>query len=343
MGRESLMKEEYQKITTEEFFYFWNTSCLFIKLNRLLISCLQLIFLLLFFEGCGTKQNKEYIPQYGDVPVVHVKKTEYIFAVHPLHNPERFFEIYQPLINYINSTVNDFSLKLESSKDYGSFEQKLYSRKFHFALPNPYQSVNATKYGYTVFGKMGDDKNFRGIILARKDAHVTKVSDLRGAVISFPSATALAAAMMPKYFLKQRGLDVEKGAQCRYVGSQESSIMNVYLGKAKAGCTWPPPWEMLKKLHPEVDAALEIVWETEHLINNGLVVRNDISKNHLEQVAGALFELQNNPKGKVILERMELSQFEKIENDHFVEIVSGFLNKYKTQFGKLPGGERKIP
>jgi len=337
------MKEEYQKITKEEIFYFWNNSCLFIKLNRLLISCLQLIILLLFFEGCGTKQNKEYIPQYGDVPAVHVKKTEYIFAVHPLHNPDHFFEIYQPLINYINSTVVDFSLKLESSKDYGSFEQKLYNRKFHFALPNPYQSVNATKYGYTVFGKMGDDKNFRGIILARKDAHVTKVSELRGAVISFPSASALAAAMMPKYYLKQHGLDVEKEAVCRYVGSQESSIMNVYLGKAKAGCTWPPPWEMLIKLHPEVESALEIVWQTEPLINNGLVVRDDVSKDHLEKVSSALFALQNNAKGKTILKRMELSRFEKIENKKFVDIVTSFLNKYKQQFGNLPNGERKTP
>jgi len=330
------MKEEYQKITTEEFFYFWNTSCLSIKLNRLIISCSQLIFLLLIFGGCGTKQNKEYIPQYGDVPAVHVKKTEYIFAVHPLHNPERFFEIYQPLINYINAQAVDFSLKLESSKDYGSFEQKLYHGKFHFALPNPYQSVIATKFGYTVFGKMGDDQNFRGIIVARKDAHLKNVSGLRGEVISFPSSTALAASMMPKYYLKLHGLNVEKDAVCRYVGSQESSIMNVYLGKSKAGCTWPPPWKMLIKQHPEINSALEIVWQTEPLINNGLIVRNDVSQKHLAIVANAIFELQNNAKGRIILKRMELSRFEKTENDKYVSIVTAFLKKYVEQFGKLP-------
>lgn len=310
--------------------------------NPLLILFLSMYFLANFI-GCSKKSGKEYSPAYGETPAVRTKKIEYIFAVHPLHNPDRFFEIYQPLINYINSTVVDFSLKLESSKDYGSFEQKLYGRKFHFALPNPYQSVNATKYGYTVFGKMGDDKKFRGIILARKDAHITKVSDLRGAVISFPSATALAASMMPKYYLKQHGLDVEKDAICRYVGSQESSIMNVYLENAKAGCTWPPPWEMLIKFHPEVKSALEIVWQTEPLINNGLIVRNDVSKDHLEKISSLLFTLQNYTKGKTILKRMELSRFEKIENKKYVDIVTAFLNKYKQLFKNLPNSERKTP
>ncbi len=296
-----------------------------------------------FSMGCGSKSEKEYTPQYGETPAVHAKKIEYIFAVHPLHNPERFFEIFQPLVNYINTQAEEFSLKLESSKDYQSFEKKLYNRKFHFALPNPYQSVNATKYGYTIFGKMGDDERFRGIIIARKDSHIKTVSDLRGQAISFPSATALAAAMMPKYYMKLHGLDVEKDALCEYVGSQESSVMNVYLGKTKAGCTWPPPWEMLIEQRPELNNALEILWQTEPLINNGLVVRNDIPKEHLAVVAKTIFELHKSANGKIILKRMELSRFEKIENNKFVEIVNAFLEKYKEQFGRLPNGEGTIP
>lgn len=312
-------------------------------ITKFFLTSMMLMLIAVNSIGCDIKSKDGYSPKYGETPAINPKKIEYIFAVHPLHNPDRFFEIYQPLINYINAQVVDFSLKLESSKDYQSFEKKLYNRKFHFALPNPYQSVNATKFGYTVFGKMGDDQNFRGIILARKDAHIKKVSDLRGRIICFPSSTALAAAMMPKYYLKLHGLDVEKEALCRYVGSQESSIMNVYLGNANAGCTWPPPWEMLINQHPEINSALEIVWQTEPLINNGLIVRNDIPQKHLAQVAEAIFGLQNNSKGKTILKRMELSCFEKTENDKYVGIVSAFLKKYREQFGTLPDGERTIP
>jgi len=295
---------------------------------------------LLLFElllpSCSTPEKAEYVPKYGETPATQFQKTEYVFAVHPLHNPERFFETFQPLVNYINSRTDQFSIKLESSKDYQSFETKLFSRKFHFALPNPYQSVLATAKGYIIFGKMGDDEKFRGIIVARKADHISSVSELEGEAISFPSATALAAAMMPKYYMLQHGLNVEKDAVCKYVGSQESSIMNVFLKKTKAGCSWPPPWEMLTRQRPELLNELEIVWQTEPLINNGLIVRNDIPQKHLDILEEALFSLHLNEKGKIILKRMELSKFEKIENEKYIAIVNKFLEKYKAGFGKLP-------
>ena len=46
---------------------------------------------------------------------------------------------------------------------------------------------------------------------------------------------------MPQYYLHQQGIDVNRDIQNAYVGSQESSIMNAYLGQSAAGVTWPPP------------------------------------------------------------------------------------------------------
>ena len=43
---------------------------------------------------------------------------------------------------------------------------------------------------------------------------------------------------MPQWYLHERGIDVGRDLINRYVGSQESAIMNAYLGQAAAGCTW---------------------------------------------------------------------------------------------------------
>ncbi len=75
---------------------------------------------------------------------------------------------------------------------------------------------------------MGDDENFRGIIIVRKDSHFNQVRDLKGKAVSFPASTALAATMMPQYYMQTHGLDVTKDIDIRYVGSQESSIMSVF-------------------------------------------------------------------------------------------------------------------
>ena len=177
---------------------------------------------------------------------------------------------------------------------------------------------------------MSDDNNFRGIFLVRKDSGIKKVSDLKGHAVSFPAPTALAATMMPQYFLYSNGLDVMKDIDIRYVGSQESSVMNVMLGDTKAGATWPPPWNALVKERPELSKELTVIWETKPLLNNGLVVRNDIDKDILAQVQKLLFNLHTHKQGQLWLNKMELSRFESANNSTYEPVINFLEQFHKT-------------
>jgi len=66
---------------------------------------------------------------------------------------------------------------------------------------------------------------------------------------------------MPQRYLFNNGIDINKDIENRYVGSQESSIMNALLGESAAGATWPPPWRLFQKDHPEEAAKLEVIWK----------------------------------------------------------------------------------
>lgn len=286
--------------------------------------------------GCKKADEPEHAPQFGPKPPSgEAPRPEYLFAVHPLHNPTRLFEVYQPLVDLINAQTTEFSVKLEASLNYAAFEDKLYHRRLHFALPNPLQTIEAEKHGYRIFGKMGDDDQFTGIILVRKDSGINQINDLKGAAISFPAPTAVAACMMPKLYLKQRGLDVDHDCEPRYVGSQESSIMNVYRGETKAGVTWPPPWESFARQHPEMARALVVKWETEPLLNNGLVVRDDVPAAHLKIVADVFFNLHKSEAGRQILARMNLSRFEPADSATY-EPMRRFLTNYEEAFPPAP-------
>jgi phosphonate transport system substrate-binding protein len=140
---------------------------------------------------------------------------------------------------------------------------------------------------------------------------------------------------MPQYYLQTHGLDVMKDLENRYVGSQESSVMNVFLKDTVAGATWPPPWNALVKERPELAEQMEIKWQTEPLPNNGLVARNDMDAALVERVAGLLTTMHNSAEGKVMLERMELSRFERATDASykpvidFVEVFSKTVRKVK--------------
>ncbi|MCU7827912.1 MAG: phosphate/phosphite/phosphonate ABC transporter substrate-binding protein [Candidatus Thiodiazotropha sp. (ex Myrtea sp. 'scaly one' KF741663)] len=280
---------------------------------------------LLLLTACENKTVNEYQPSFSDAPSVSV--TEYLFGIHPLHNPQRLFEVFGPLMEYLTEQVPGVRFKLEASRNYASYDEKLYAKKFHFSLPNPFQTVNAVDKGYQVFGKMGDDHNFRGIILVRKDSGIKRVSDLKGKAVSYPAPTALAATMMPQYYLQTHGVDVMQELDNRYVGSQESSVMNVYLKQTAAASTWPPPWKALAKERPELEKELKVIWETEPLINNGLVVLPAVPEVIVHQVHDLLVNLHTHERGQKILESMELSRFESASNATY-QVVRDFMKTF---------------
>ena len=283
-----------------------------------------LLGLTMLLAGCGDEQ-KEYQP--GFVAQQAQPETHYSFAIHPLHNPEMLLERYGPIVDYLNRHVEGVHFTLEASRNYEEFDKKLYAGQLDFALPNPYQTVNSLKHGYHVFGKMGDDHNFTGVWLVRRDSGIRKVTDLKGKKVSYPAKTALAATMMPQYYLHTHGIDVNKDVENLYVGSQESSIMNVYLGQVSAGATWPIPWMLFQQQHPDKAAQLEKIWETEPLINNGLVARGDMPTELVERVAMLFSTLHENDEGRALLARLPISRFERA-NDASYDVVRSFLDTF---------------
>lgn len=300
----------------------------FVSLIRLTLL-IPLVGLLL--ASCNGEQQ-EYQPEFA------VKQrsgeTHYSFAIHPLHNPEMLLERYGPIVDYLNRNIEGAHFSLEASRNYEEFDKKLYTGQPDFALPNPYQTINSLKHGYHVFGKMGDDHNFTGIWLVRRDSGIRKVSDLKGKKVSYPAKTALAATMMPQYYLHTHGLDVNRDVENIYVGSQESSIMNVFLGHVSAGATWPVPWILFQKEHPDKAAQLEKIWETEPLLNNGLVARNDVPSALVERVATLLSTLHENEEGRAMLARLPISRFERADNASY-DRVRTFIDTFSREVRPL--------
>lgn len=262
----------------------------------------------LLIAGCGKQQETAYQPTFSvrgvDAPL------EYVVGIYPLHNPQRLLDVYGPVVDRLNASIPQAHFRLEASRNYEEFEKKLYGRHFDFAMSNPYQTVRALNFGYHVFGKMGDDELYRGIILVRKDSGIRKVTDLKGRKVAYPAPTALAGAMMPQFYLHTHGIDVNRDIESVYVGSQESSIMNVLRGHVAAGATWPVPWKSFQRANPGLAAQLEVKWQTEPLLNGGWVVRDDVPLTLAAKVSKVLVGLNRTAEGRAILKKMGITRLE---------------------------------
>lgn len=260
----------------------------------------------------------------------------YRLAVHPLYNPQLLAAAYQPLVDHLNTQLTGAQLTLEASRDYPSFEKKFAEREPAFLLPNPWQTLQAIKRGYQVIAMAGDPQDFHGVFIVRRDANIRVPADLKGKAVSYPAATAMAAGLMSQYFLHQHGVDVMRDIENLYVGSQESSIMNVYLGQTAAGATWPPPWRMFQKDHPKEAAELRVIWQTEPLVNNSFMVRDDVPAPVRDQIQMSLLGLAQTPAGQAILANMSTSAFYPASNTSY-DVVARYLARFEREVRTVEG------
>jgi phosphonate transport system substrate-binding protein len=291
------------------------------------------VLMILILAGC-TRQQPEYFPEYTATPPSN--KPVYLFGVHPLHNPQRLHEVYGPVIDYLNRRIPEVSFELEASRSYEEYDRKLYARRFHVALANPYETFNALQHGYRVFARMGDGEEFYGIILVRRDSGIRSVADLKGKAVSFPAPSAIVATMMPLLHLATLGLDVNRDITRLFTGSQESSIMSVYEGTSAAGATWPVPWKAMQKRNPKVAEALEVKWRTPGMVTPSLMARDDLPPDLVARVSKLLVTLHAGAEGRVILAGIPLSRFEAAD-DAAYRPVGDFLRKYRAVV-RDPGG-----
>lgn len=287
------------------------------------------VFVPLLLAACGPSPQQAEGPRYSNTSAKAVAPV-YRLAIHPLYNPNKLTAAYQPLIDYLNRHMEGVSFQLEASRDYTAYEAKFRAREAEFLLPNPWQTLEAMKVGYGVIAIAGYSYDFMGIFLVRRDSNIKTPADLKGKVVSYPSPTALVATIMPQYYLQTHGVDVNRDIDNRYVGSQESSIMHVFLKQSHVGATWPSPWRTFQKDHPQEAAQMKVIWETPPLINNSVMVRNDVPPQIRDQVRKLLTELSDTEEGRALLHGMETARFHSAINGDYVP-VREFIQRFERE------------
>lgn len=272
----------------------------------------------------------------GYKPTGVVPKSEtYVFAVHPYSNPQDLFAAYEPIMRYLEQKIPGVKFRLEASKDYPDYEAKIAARSFQFGLPNPFQAVFSLDHGYRVIAKMTPDEDFRGLIIARADRKVANPNELAGKKLCFPSSTAVAGTMLPLLYLHDHGLNVNKDIQISYVGSQYSSILNVLTGDFAACGSTARFWRVWSRENPDKAKDIVVLWHTDSLPHNAVIVRNDVSADLAQKVAAALAGMDKDKGLDQTQFKADQSHFE-LASDANYKPMADFLKHYDQSIGLPP-------
>ncbi|MHB1591216.1 MAG: phosphate/phosphite/phosphonate ABC transporter substrate-binding protein [Sulfuricella sp.] len=293
------------------------------------ITCRVIGFsLALFLFSWGSAQaDSNYKPTGAPA-----KESVFIFGPFPYSNPQDVFEDYEPIMRYLERKLPGTHFQIETSKNFADYEAKLAAQHFHFSLSNPYQTIFSLEHGYRVIAKMTPGEEFRGLIVARIDKNLHSVRDLSGKTLCFPSATAVAATMLPLLFLHDQGLDVKKDIQIRYVGSLSSSLLTADTGDVAACGTSVRFWRTWSKENPDKAKQMQVLWETASLPHHAIIARNDIDPKLAQQVASILAGMDKDKELDQRQFKADQQHFELAGNAAY-KPMQDFLRRYDQAIG----------
>lgn len=292
------------------------------------------IFILLFalsFTGCELLIKRE--ESYKPIGVEKEYKN-YVVGINAFLDAKEMFVAYRPILNYLEKHCEGVKFDLVTSRDFVEHEKRVRDGEFHFALSNPYQTIIGFKHHYTPIAKMKNDAIFKGILIARKDVHITGFEQLKSKKIAFSAPSALAGAIMPKYYLLEHGINVHRDMIPYYVGSHYSAILNTYAKETYIAATWPRAWNKWKMENPGKAEELEVVWETPPLLNNAISVRSDVDPLIAKKVADLLVKLDTTPEGRALLKHANIDGFDRATVETF-DPVKVFIRKYEDALGTI--------
>lgn len=285
-----------------------------------------LVFFLFFCES--TQADTTYKPSGATA-----QEDVFIFGPHPYSTPQAMFEDYEPIMRYLERMIPGTHFQIETSKDYAEYEEKLAAKRFHFSLPNPYQTIFSLEHGYRVIAKMTPDDDFRGLIVARTDKNIRSARDLAGQTLCFPSPTAVAATMLPLLYLQEvQGLAVKRDIKIQYVGSQYSTMLTAFTGDVAACGTSVRFWRFWSKENPDKASQMRVLWKTEPLPHNAIIARSDINAKLAQQVAVTLAGMDKDKDLDQMQFKVDQQHFELGSNATY-KTVRDFLRRYERTLG----------
>lgn len=203
----------------------------------------------------------------------------YSFAVVPRALRTQTFTDWTPLLKQV-SRLTGIELELKSYHSISEFEADLLRGGPDIAYMNPYHLIMASEAaGYRPIIRDGASR-LQGILVVRHDSPVTRLDQLDGATLAFPSPNAFGASLYMRALLTR---EAKIGFTPIYVRTHSNVFRNVIVGSALAGGA---VLSMFDSELPETQAQLRILYRTPAVYPHPIAVHPRVpveQRNAIEQ------------------------------------------------------------
>lgn len=242
--------------------------------------------------------------------IVHASE-EFTFGIVPQSNGSKLSKLWSPILKYLENR-SEIDLRFATARNISTFEKRVKSGKYDIVYMNPYHYTMFHEHqGYNAFAK-AKKKRLKGILVVLKDSPYRSIKDLDNTELAFPS-NAFAANLVPRAVLSKANISFSS----KYVSSHDSVYRNIARGRYPAG---GGVMRTFKNTSPEYRAKLRILWKSEGYTPHAFAAHPRVPKAVVEKLQKALLNMEQDPQGKALLNKIRLKGIEKGKNREWDDV-----------------------
>lgn len=251
------------------------------------------------------------------------------FGIVPQQSASRLAKVWIPFLNHV-AEKSGYRINFATARDIPTFEACLAKGAYDLSYMNPYHyTVFHDVAGYRAFARQSN-KKLKGLIVVRKSANITRLEDLGGSDLAFPSPAAFGASVIPRAELRSRGVAFTP----QYVRSHDSVYRAVSSGLVAAG---GGVLRTFNTVPANIRDQLKIIYRTSGYTPHAFAAHPDVSEETLATISKIMRETATLAPGH--LKTLGMKGIEAAQNADWDDVRSLKLKKSQTNVIAEGGGQ----
>jgi phosphonate transport system substrate-binding protein len=260
-------------------------------------------------------------------------------AVGSMITPKEGYAYYRQVLDYIGEKLGKRAEFIER-ETYAEINALIKSREVDMAFVCSKPYVN----GHNDFGmelllapQLYGKTTYNSYILVHIESPIGKLEELRGKIFAFSDPLSNTGKLVPTYMLAKLGETPDSFFKSyMYTKAHDNTIKAVAQKVADGGAVDSLIWDYLDRTNTQYTSLTKIITTSEPYGIPPVVVHPDLDPKLKEKFKEILLNMDKDPKGKAILDKMMFDKFVPIEDNKYdtVRKMEEFIAKHEEQLKK---------
>jgi phosphonate transport system substrate-binding protein len=227
-------------------------------------------------------------------------------------SPKETFSNYRMLLDYLGKKL-DYKIQLIQRKTYTEINEFFLKGKVDLAFicSGPY-AIGKEKYGFEALATpiIRGKPFYHSYLIVNKNSSIKSFEDLKGRVFAFTDPESNTGALIPTYWLIQKGETPESFFKSiNYTYSHDNSILAVAKSLVDGAAVDGMIWEYYNSRNPVNTSQTRVIKKSIPFGSPPFVTSKYLSSKIKEKARDLLLDMHRDPKGKTILEELMIDRF----------------------------------